>query len=134
MEFVKYCEESAIPFVIVSNGLDFYIEPVLQEIGMLGLELHCGRTSFSQDGIGIDYYDPRGNIISEGFKKIYSAWLRKRGKNIIYIGDGLSDLEAAYQADHVFATGNLVKLLGGQSIPCRSFSDFHDLLHQLRLL
>jgi 2-hydroxy-3-keto-5-methylthiopentenyl-1-phosphate phosphatase len=134
VEFARHCQENAIPFVIVSNGLDFYIEPVLLEIGMSGLELHCGRTSFSHDGIDVAYYDPESNIVSEGFKKIYSAWLKKRDKNIIYIGDGLSDLEAACQADHVFATGHLVKLLSGKSIPCRSFSDFSDLLHQLRLL
>ena len=134
VEFVRYCRESAIPFVIVSSGLDFYIEPILLEIGMPDLELHCGRTSFSHDGIDVAYYDPKGNTINQGFKKMYSAWLKKRGKNIIYIGDGLSDLEAACQADHVFATGHLVKLLGTQSITCSSFSDFHDLLHQLRLL
>ena len=134
MEFVRYCQESAIPFVIVSSGLDFYIEPVLLEIGMPDLELHCGHTSFGKDGIIVTYTDPEGNIINRGFKNKYLAWLKKRGKNIIYIGDGLSDLEAACQADHVFATDHLVKLLGGQSIPWHRFSDFHDLLHQLRLL
>ena len=134
VEFVRHCQENTIPFVIVSSGLDFYIEPVLAEIGMPGLEVHCGQTSFSRDGIEVSYYDPEGNIINEGFKKMYLAWLKKRANNIIYIGDGLSDLEAACQADHVFATGHLVKLLGNQSIPCRSFSDFHDLLRQFRLL
>ncbi len=134
VEFTRHCQESAIPFVIVSSGLDFYIEPVLAEIGMPGLELYCGRTSFGKDGIIVTYTDPEGNIINQGFKKKYLAWLKKRGKNIIYLGDGLSDLEAASLADYIFATGHLVKLLGAQSIPCRSFSDFHDLLHQLRLL
>ncbi len=28
VEFIRYCQESAIPFAIVSSGLDFYIEPV----------------------------------------------------------------------------------------------------------
>ncbi len=134
VEFVRYCRESAIPLVIVSSGLDFYIEPVLAEIGMPGLELHCGHTSFGKDGIIVTYTDPEGNTINRGFKNKYLARLKKRDKNIIYIGDGLSDLEAACQVDHVFATGHLVKLLGGQSIPCRSFSDFHDILRQLRLL
>ncbi len=134
VEFVQYCRESAIPFVIVSSGLDFYIETVLTQIGLSDLEVHCGYTSFGKDGIIVAYTSPEGNTISRGFKKKYLAWLKKRGKSITYIGDGLSDLETACQADHVFATGHLVKLLGGQSIPCRSFSDFHDLLHQLRLL
>jgi len=134
VEFIRYCQESAIPFAIVSSGLDFYIEPVLVEIGMPDLELHCGRTSFNRGGIDVSYYDPVGNIVSEGFKKKYLTWLKKRGENIIYLGDGLSDLEAARQADHVFATGHLLDLLGTQSTTCSAFSDFYDLQRQIRLL
>ena len=134
VEFIRYCQESAIPFAIVSSGLDFYIEPVLVEIGMPDLELHCGRTSFNRDGIDVSYYDPDGNIINQGFKEKYLTWLKKREKNIIYLGDGLSDLEAARQADHVFATGHLLDLLGTQSIACSAFSNFYDLFHQVRLL
>jgi len=134
VEFVRHCQESTIPFVIVSSGLDFYIEPVLVEIGMPDLELHCGRTSFSHDGIDVSYYDPEGDIINQGFKRKYLTWLKKRDENIIYLGDGLSDLEAARQADHVFATGHLLDLLNTQSIVCNAFSDFHDLLRQVRLL
>ncbi len=134
LEFVRYCQERAIPFVIVSSGLDFYIEPVLEKIGMPDLELHCGRTSFSGDGIDVAYYDPEGNIVKQGFKKKYLTWLKKRGRNIIYLGDGLSDLEAARQADHVFARGHLLDLLNTQSVAGSAFSDFYDVLHQIRQL
>ncbi len=134
VEFIRYCQESSIPFAIVSSGLDFYIEPVLAEIGMPDLELHCGRTSFSRDGIGVSYYDPKGNIINHGFKKKYLTWLKKRGENTIYLGDGLSDLEAARQADYVFATGHLLDLLDTHSIEHSAFSDFYDLQRQVRLL
>ena len=134
VEFIRYCQENAIPFAIVSSGLDFYIEPVLAEIGLPDLELHCGRTSFSRDGIDVAYYDPAGNIVSEGFKKKYLTWLKERGTNIIYLGDGLSDLEAASQADHVFATGHLLDLLKTHSIEHNAFADFYDLQRQIRLL
>ncbi len=134
VEFIRYCQESAIPFVIVSSGLDFYIEPVLIEIGMPDLELYCGQTSFSRDGIAVSYYDPEGNIISRGFKKKYLAWLKKREKNIIYLGDGLSDLEAACQADHVFATGSLLDLLDTHSVARSAFTDFYDLREQIHFL
>jgi len=134
VEFVRFCQENAIPFAIVSSGLDFYIEPVLAEIGMPGLELHCGQTSFSHDGIDVVYHDPAGNVISHGFKKKYLTWLKKRGETIIYLGDGLSDLEAARQADYVFATGHLLDLLNTHSIERSAFSDFYDLLYQVRLL
>ena len=134
VEFVRYCQESAIPFAIVSSGLDFYIEPVLVEIGMPDLELHCGQTTFSHDGIDVSYYDPEGNIVNHGFKKKYLTWLKERGTDIIYLGDGLSDLEAACQADHVFATGHLLGLLDIHSIERSAFSDFYDLQRQIRLL
>jgi len=134
VEFVRYCQENAIHFAIVSSGLDFYIEPVLASIGMPDLELHCGRTSFGKDGIDVSYYDPEDNIINKGFKRKHLSLLKKRDNNVVYIGDGLSDLEAARQADHVFATGQLLDLLDTQSIACSAFSDFYDLLHQIRLL
>jgi len=132
LEFARYCQDTGIPLVIVSSGLDFYIETVLIQIGMRNLELHCGQTSFGKDGIIVSYTGPEGNIINEGFKKKYLAWLKKRDNNIIYIGDGLSDLEAARNADYVFATGHLLRLLSTDSIACSAFSDFYDLLAQLQ--
>jgi 2-hydroxy-3-keto-5-methylthiopentenyl-1-phosphate phosphatase len=127
LEFVRYCRDTGIPLVIVSSGLDFYIETVLTQIGMRNLELHCGQTTFGKDGIIASYTDPTGNIINEGFKIKYLDWLRKRDTNITYIGDGLSDLEAARNADHVFATSHLLRLLNNDSIACSAFSDFFDL-------
>ncbi len=134
LEFVRYCQDTGIPFVIVSSGLDFYIETVLAQIGMRNLELHCGQAFFGKDGMAVSYTDPEGNIINEGFKKKYLAWLKKRDKNISYVGDGLSDLEAARNADHVFATGHLLRLLSTDSVAGSAFSDFYDLLHQIRHL
>lgn len=134
VEFVRYCQKSAIPFAIVSSGLDFYIKPVLARIRMLDLELHCGQTSFGKDGIIVSYYDPEGNIINKGFKRTHLSSLKKRDNNIVYIGDGLSDLEAARQADYVFATGHLGRLLNTEAVAWSAFSDFYDLLYQVRLL
>lgn len=130
-EFISYCRNAGIPLVIVSSGLDFYIETVLNEIGMQGLELHCARTCFSNEGIIVSYHDPIGNSIDHDFKKGYLTWLRERDRHIIYIGDGLSDLDAARHADQVFATGDLVALLDASSVRCDVFSDFYDLIRQV---
>ncbi|MBA7673762.1 2-hydroxy-3-keto-5-methylthiopentenyl-1-phosphate phosphatase [subsurface metagenome] len=134
LEFVTYCLAAGIRLVIVSSGLDFYIEVVLDKIGASDLELHCAQTSFAKDSITVSYAGPDGGTVREGFKKKYLAWLRKRGGRVAYIGDGLSDLEAARQADHVFATGHLLDLLDTYSIERSAFSDFYDLQRQIRLL
>ena len=132
-EFVRYCRDNAIKFVIVSSGLDFYIETVLVEIGMPDLELHCGRTVFTKDGIGISYTDPEGNTVDKGFKDKHLFWLKRSARDLIYIGDGLSDLEAARCADHVFAIGHLATLLRAESVAWSCFIDFYDLLSQMQL-
>ncbi len=62
------------------------------------------------------------------------TWLKERGTDIIYLGDGLSDLEAARQAGYVFATGHLLDLLDIHAIERSAFADFYDLQRQIRLL
>ena len=69
----------------------------------------------------------------KGFKDKYLTWLKRSARNLIYIGDGLSDLEAARCADHVFATGHLATLLEAESVAWSCFIDFYDLLSQLQL-
>ncbi len=132
--FVTYCNRKGIPFIIVSSGLDFYIQAVLEEIGLQDLELHCAKTSFSCKGIEVSYYDPEGNPVDRGFKNLYLSWLKTRGGEVVYLGDGLSDLDAACKANHVFATGQLPILLSSKSSTYYNFSDFSDVLHRVRLL
>jgi len=134
VEFARHCHDIGIPLVIVSSGLDFYIETVLIQIGIQDTEVHCGQAAFGKEGILVSYSDPEGNTINKGFKENYLAWLRKRDNNIVYIGDGLSDLKAACNADLVFAIDHLLKLLHDNSVACNAFSDFYDLLHQIRHL
>lgn len=134
VEFVDYCRGNGIPPVIVSSGLDFYIEPVLAEIGMPDLELYCGKTTFTDDGIAVSYFDHEGNVIVEGFKEKCLIRLKKRNGNVVYLGDGLSDKAAARHATHVFATGNLQGLLSGESIDYYPFNDFFDVLREVRRL
>lgn len=131
-QFVEHCRAAGVGLVIVSSGLDFYIQATLDKLGVSDLELHCAGTSFSRDGIVVSYLDPEGNVVAEGFKKKWLAWLKIRGGSVIYIGDGLSDLEAACAADYVFAIGDLRRLLSARSVAHRTFSDFHDILRQMR--
>lgn len=133
-EFTTGCVAKRNHLVIVSSGLDFYIEVVLSELGMSDTELYCGKTEFNENGIMVSYTDQNGNTIEHGFKINYLNWLKQRGKTIIYIGDGLSDLEALRDADYVFATGHLATLLKEEHISWSYFDNFIDIRNKLRLL
>ena len=118
----------------MSSGLDFYIEVVLGELGISDIEMYCGKTEFNEKGIMVSYHDHNGNIIEHGFKMSYLNWLKRRDRSIIYIGDGLSDLEAARHANYVFATGHLAMLLKEEHVSWSSFDNFIDIINKLTLL
>ena len=54
-----------------------------------------------------------------------------RGHNIIFAGDGHSDLDAALEASIVFAKNTLAKELGERSIPFRPFETLEPVLAYL---
>jgi 2-hydroxy-3-keto-5-methylthiopentenyl-1-phosphate phosphatase len=134
-EFVADCEANGNALIIVSSGLDFYIETVLNELDILNIELYCGITEFTGKGIVVKYTDHHGNVMEHGFKLRCLNWLKQRDKTIVYIGDGLSDLDAARNASYVFATGHLASLLTEEHISSwSSFDDFLDIRDKLPLL
>jgi 2-hydroxy-3-keto-5-methylthiopentenyl-1-phosphate phosphatase len=134
LEFTAKCEAEGNHLVVVSSGLDFYIETVLGELGMFDIELYCGKTEFTEKGIIVRYTDHMGNGIEHGFKVSYLNWLKQHDKNVIYIGDGLSDLEAARNASYVFAMGHLAKLLNEERAPWSFSNNFIDIGDKLTLL
>jgi len=134
-EFITDCAANGNALIIVSSGLDFYIETVLHELGILNIELYCGRTEFTQKGIVVNYIDHNGNVIEHGFKLRCLNWLKQRDNTIVYIGDGLSDLDAARNASYVFATDYLANLLAEEHISSwSSFTNFLDIRDKLSLL
>ena len=75
------------------------------------------------------------SALKEGFKVSNLHQLKQRDKIITYIGDGLSDLEAARHANYIFATGHLANLLTEEHISSwRFFNDFSDIRNKLTLL
>jgi 2,3-diketo-5-methylthio-1-phosphopentane phosphatase len=132
--FAADCESKGDHVVIVSSGLDFYIEVVLGELGMSGLERYCATAGFSEKGIRVTYRSHSGDVIEDGFKVGYLNWLRQRDKRIFYVGDGTSDFKAARHADYVFATGNLARLLKEEQVSWSCFADFNDIRKKLSLL
>ncbi len=133
-DFVQHCHASGLRLAIVSSGLDFYIETVLKSIGLPTMEVYCARSVFGQNGIGVQYIDPNGYPVTDGFKQRCFVWLRDQGGPVTYIGDGLSDLDTAIVADHVFATGHLQRLLEKEAILHYPFSTFAEIWSRLSRL
>ena len=136
-QLVAYCRKEGIRFVIVSNGLDTYIDPILLKLGLADLERYSGQAVVTTDGITIDYIDPGGANLEKGFKLACLRHLQAGGGPIVCIGDSMNDIAPALEADHVMAIGKLQNHFRINRLPHSTFETFYDVkehLQGLRLL
>jgi 2-hydroxy-3-keto-5-methylthiopentenyl-1-phosphate phosphatase len=131
-DLIDFCRNSGIRTIIVSNGLTFYIEALLDVLSIKGVEIHASKNEFSSDGMKVGYSGPDGKEIDDGFKEAYTSMLLDEGYEVIYIGDGSSDIVPARLASLVYATGNLLEKCREGKIDCISFDSFHDILNDMK--
>jgi 2-hydroxy-3-keto-5-methylthiopentenyl-1-phosphate phosphatase len=134
VELLKYCARKGVEFVIVSNGLHFYIETILDDMGIKGIDIFAAQSRFSPEGMKVKYVGPDGKQMEAGFKEAYTELLKRRGFNIVYVGNGISDIYPARRAIRVFATGELLELCRETELDCIPFADFHDVIRGLESL
>jgi 2-hydroxy-3-keto-5-methylthiopentenyl-1-phosphate phosphatase len=133
-ELLDYCDKKGYKTLIVSNGLTFYIEALLKKIGIAGLEVHAAENVFSPAGVKVRYIGPDGKELDAGFKEAYTRVLCKQGYQVVYVGDGKSDIYPSRRARYVCATANLLQRCLEEKIACYPFKDFFDVIKVLEKL
>ena len=132
-DLLHYCSEKGYRFVIVSNGLSFYIEAILKDIGVNDIEVFASETEFHPEGLKVKYVGPDGSEMQTGFKDAYTRLFLSQGYRVIYIGDGASDCPPASQAHKIFARDDLLAYCQKNSLDCVPFDDLRDVVRGLRL-
>ena len=133
-ELVSYCQQRDFRLVIVSNGMEFYIRAVLNDLGLPNIEAHAARASFRPKGMEVEYMGPDGKKLEDGFKEAYVESFLRLGYRVIYIGNGDSDFAPARYADRVIATGDLLAHCKESNLECESFETFLEVVRKLELL
>ena len=133
-ELLAYCQRQDFRFVIVSNGLVFYIEAILRHIGIDNIDILAAEADFTSKGVDTRYIGPGGDLLQDGFKEAYIRLFLSRGYRVIYIGNGTSDTVPARQAHHIFATGELLTYCKETNLNCTPFVDLNDVVRGLELL
>jgi len=133
-ELVDYCSQKGYKVVIVSNGLTFYIEVLLDRLGIDGIDIYAAENEFSPDGMKVRYVGPDGTEKEAGFKESYTELLVKQGYNVVYVGNGVSDIFPSRMAIKVFATGDLLERCREEKLECTPFNDLNDVVRGLENL
>jgi 2-hydroxy-3-keto-5-methylthiopentenyl-1-phosphate phosphatase len=116
---------------VVSNGFAFYIEDYLRAAGVEGrVSIHTGETT----PVGLVYRDAGGRPTLRRFKQGWAEHFQTTGAEVVYVGDGASDVAAALLASFVFARDSLLSRLTGAATDVRAFGDLHDVARALREL
>ena len=139
-DFVSFAQEKQIPFYIVSGGVDFFIEPLLEKYGPFS-GIYCNRADFSGQQIKLIFPNSCDEECSkfntQGCGCCKPSVMRKVTQSDhfkIVIGDSLSDFEAAKQADLVLARDHLITRCKELDLPYKPFETFHDCLEVVKKL
>jgi 2-hydroxy-3-keto-5-methylthiopentenyl-1-phosphate phosphatase len=118
--------------MIVSDGFGLRVE----EIGeMAGVPVLTNRVDWESGSITFPNGDPSCECATCGVcKKAPIREAKQRGRTTVMVGDGVSDVKAAAEADVVFAKGYLAKWCAERGVPFVPFAslvDVHDRLASL---
>jgi 2-hydroxy-3-keto-5-methylthiopentenyl-1-phosphate phosphatase len=133
-ELISYSQSQGFRFIIVSNGLDFYVKSILKDAGLRDIEVYAATTRFYRHGLKVQYIAPDGTPLVSEFKEAYSRAFLKQGYRIIYVGNGPSDIAPAVHAHHIFARDGLLEYCQQLNIKCTPFNDLNDIVTGLELL
>ena len=134
IDFCNYCRQEGYYLVIVSNGLTFYIDAILNDLGVNNIEVFAAQNQFNPEGMKIEFSGPNGDEPETDFKQAYTELLKKQGYNVVCIGDSITDIYTARRADYIFATGNLREICRREDLEYTPFNTFYDVINSLKNL
>ena len=133
-ELLTYCRRNGFQFIIISNGLDFYIDAILKHIGVQNIKVFAAQAHFGSRGIEVKYMGLNESHSEGDFKETYVRLFLANGYRVIYVGNGLSDISPAKLAHHIFARDELLAYCKEASLNCTPFIDLNDVVRGLELL
>lgn len=127
-DFLNYIKKKNIDFVIVSDGVDYFIDKILKNNDIKNLKIITNHARFKKGNFKITFLNTSDNCKNKaGCCKCEAVKnLRKIYDRIIYIGDGFSDFCASKKADLIFAKNDLAKYLEKEKIQHIKYNNFKE--------
>jgi 2-hydroxy-3-keto-5-methylthiopentenyl-1-phosphate phosphatase len=131
-DFVQYVEKRQEMLYILSDGFDFNINTVLEKAKLTHLQFYVNHLLIKNNRYDIEtpYASPCDKCGT--CKKTLVEKLKADAEEIVYIGDGRSDMCGCQEADLVFAKGHLLEHRQTQGLPVQPFSSFAEVTRWLQ--
>lgn len=126
-EFYKTISEKNIDFCIVSDGIDYFIDKILNLNGLSNIKIISNHGHFRGEFFEItfpnDFSECKNNAGTCKCKILSS--LKNDYDRVIYIGDGVSDFCVAPLADILYAKSKLAEYCISKKIDFINYSSFN---------
>ncbi|NLY30344.1 MAG: MtnX-like HAD-IB family phosphatase [Firmicutes bacterium] len=127
-ELLDLARQQGDQVVIVSDGFDAYIQPLLKRANITGVPVYSNAMRFSPElEVAFPHHNP-GCRFCGVCKAAIALQYARRGFYTVYVGDGTSDRFPVHVANKVFAKDTLVHICEEDGIPFDEFSSFRDIV------
>ncbi len=129
--FERLCRVNQVPLFVISDGLDFYINTILGRAGLGHLPVMSNTGHLNGHGIEITFPWTNhsctrcGNCKGERMAE-YRLDHDGAGRQLVFVGDGYSDICAVTQADLLLAKKDLAHYCREKDIAHIPFADFFE--------
>ena len=133
-DFVYFCVKRKYDLLILSDGLDYYIDALLMRegVGFVPFKAnHLVHDGARVEGIEFPHYDTMDCTMCGNCKLHHLEEKKRSGHFTIYVGNGLSDRCPAGHAGLVLAKGELLDHCRREEISCVPFENFRDVEREL---
>jgi 2-hydroxy-3-keto-5-methylthiopentenyl-1-phosphate phosphatase len=131
IEFARFCTKQEIPLMVLSDGLDAYIERIFVNAGCTDVPFFANHAEFQNVNgggkliVSFPYTDAECGLCGN-CKRNHMLNTSADDDIIVYVGDGYSDRCPVRYADFVFAKQQLIKYCQEQNITYFTFNHFGD--------
>ena len=134
-EFNDFRLKNNIDFLVVSDGVDYFIESVFKNHNIENINIYSNHAEFINNEFKLSFPNYNQNCKNKSGTckcKILND-LKTKYKKVIYIGDGQSDFCASDIADILFAKKSLLKYCKENNINCIEYNNFKDVIENIDL-
>lgn len=127
-DFHDFARQRDIEVVVLSDGLDYYIEQILLKNGLGAIDFFANRLRVQDNAFKVEFpwYDMLACTDCGCCKTHHLFRYRQEGYYIVYVGNGLSDRCPCESADLVLAKGELLDHCRANNIGAVEFKNFRD--------
>lgn len=129
VEFYKKTQEKDIDLFVVSDGVDYFINKILEKEGLNNLNIISNHGEFVNGKFVLSF--PNDNPLCKNNSGTCKCAVvnekRKEYEKIVYLGDGTSDFCVADKADVLFAKEKLYNFCSSKGIKSIKFERIKDI-------